>query len=313
MIGHYADKAQWSFAAKINRVHSDATASTKDKWVASCLANELVLLTDAKRFMLPPAGALLKRMSQRNYRLRDLNLPFSEFTLEFPVQHLGVHVLELGIRVPMKAMVLNCTMMDVGSDSVVRVSSITVRNATPAEMPMYQDSDGEVYALSNAELMLNVNNGEFRTLKNPSWEPSWEGVTLHNVDGTDMSEEQTAFHRQEHEVIGTVFYKLIPFFDFLAVANCANTVVKCEPEERLNKRRVQRGKEPFNSYHIVALENKARGVRVELGGHHASPRLHFRRGHVRNLQDKSVWVRDAMVGNSAKGRVEKSYTVPAKE
>nr|MCF1501516.1 hypothetical protein [Allorhizobium sp. Av2] len=44
------------------------------------------------------------------------------------------------------------------------------------------------------------------------------------------------------------------------------------------------------------------------GGSHASPRLHLRRGHLRRLPEKTVWVRAAMIGAASEtGTVTKDY------
>lgn len=48
------------------------------------------------------------------------------------------------------------------------------------------------------------------------------------------------------------------------------------------------------------------------GGQHASPRAHLRRGHVRRLEERTVWVRPAMVNagaTAAVGKVEKEYSI----
>ena len=49
-----------------------------------------------------------------------------------------------------------------------------------------------------------------------------------------------------------------------------------------------------------------------LGGTHASPRWHIRRGHWRNLADgRRVFVRECQVGDMARGGVVKDYEVAA--
>ncbi len=46
------------------------------------------------------------------------------------------------------------------------------------------------------------------------------------------------------------------------------------------------------------------------GGNHASPRMHLRRGHLRRLENKVIWVRPAMVNaGSNAGAVLKDYAV----
>ena len=79
--------------------------------------------------------------------------------------------------------------------------------------------------------------------------------------------------------------------------------------ERLNKQRVAKGKHPIPSWrrvhskpYITALLARASGTRRGPGGgHHASPIMHVRRGHLRRLDNgRQVWIRDCIV-NAADG------------
>jgi len=84
-------------------------------------------------------------------------------------------------------------------------------------------------------------------------------------------------------------------YEFLAAINCANvsTFVKPEPKP-LNARRIKKGKTLFYEYHflsISALASEATGA----PGSHASPRTHLRRGHLRRLSEKTIWINAAVV------------------
>lgn len=76
-----------------------------------------------------------------------------------------------------------------------------------------------------------------------------------------------------------------------------------------NKRKIAAGKTPSYDWHTVIIEpQKPRGP--SLGGTHASPRLHDRRGHIRRLSSgKNVWVKPCKVGDASKGAVFKDYEV----
>lgn len=97
---------------------------------------------------------------------------------------------------------------------------------------------------------------------------------------------------------------------FCSLVNCANIGTDIVPAPlALNKKRALKQKEPFYSYRVLTIGPGKKGEGLSFSGHHASPRMHLRRGHIRHLEDKSVWVRHCIVGNPDKGVVEKAYAV----
>jgi hypothetical protein len=97
-----------------------------------------------------------------------------------------------------------------------------------------------------------------------------------------------------------------------SVINCANvTTADVEAPAALNKKRQASGKQPFFSYKVLQLaEDRKPAGRAGAGGQHASPRMHLRRGHLRRLEHKTVWVRPAMINaDSTRGAVLKDYSV----
>jgi len=76
-----------------------------------------------------------------------------------------------------------------------------------------------------------------------------------------------------------------------------------------NLRKIKEGKSPTYDWTTVLIGPKA-AKSESLGGTHASPRLHDRRGHLRRLQTgKNVWVRPCKVGNAELGTVFHDYEV----
>lgn len=97
-----------------------------------------------------------------------------------------------------------------------------------------------------------------------------------------------------------------------SVINCANvTTADVSAPSALNKKRQASGKQPFFSYKVLQLaEERKAGSRKDAGGQHTSPRMHLRRGHLRQLEHKAVWVRPAMINaESTRGVVQKDYGV----
>lgn len=76
----------------------------------------------------------------------------------------------------------------------------------------------------------------------------------------------------------------------------------------INAKRIAKGKLPLiYEWRTVVIEPQKQKAEP-LGGHHASPRQHDRRGHWRNLRDgRRVWVRNCIVGDPSKGAVFKDY------
>lgn len=99
--------------------------------------------------------------------------------------------------------------------------------------------------------------------------------------------------------------------EFCLTINCENVEQSVLlPSEALNKRRQERGGEPFDTYRLLTIPGAAPGEGRGMGGSHASPKLHLRRGHLRRLATgKVTWVRHTLVGDVKKGVAEKTYKV----
>ena len=102
---------------------------------------------------------------------------------------------------------------------------------------------------------------------------------------------------------------------FLLAASCGNVkpVKLAEPSEQQRKAAERRGNPPFDTYWTLdcSLDGPADAKKITNGGHHGSPRLHVRRGHVRRLPTgKMTWVRQSLVGNPERGIADKEYRLP---
>lgn len=102
--------------------------------------------------------------------------------------------------------------------------------------------------------------------------------------------------------------------EFLEALSCSN--VRHEPiepvDQRKNARRIKAGKLPIYETRILTIDaGKSISAGSGQGGSHASPRQHLRRGHIRRLQDKNVWVNACVVGRAETGVIDKQYHVSA--
>jgi hypothetical protein len=97
-----------------------------------------------------------------------------------------------------------------------------------------------------------------------------------------------------------------------SVINCANiTSVQLRASGALNRRRHAKGQQPIFDYKVLQLAGERRAQsRSQLGGAHASPRMHLRRGHIRRLDSRPIWIRPTTVNAGSKlGLVLKDYAV----
>ena len=98
---------------------------------------------------------------------------------------------------------------------------------------------------------------------------------------------------------------------FLSAINCTNVRrAEHKPDAKLQKARAKRGKQPLFSYWTLELDLSRPESSESLGGTHASPRLHLRRGHARQYAPgKWTWVQPCAVGNKSAGMVHKDYAM----
>lgn len=95
-----------------------------------------------------------------------------------------------------------------------------------------------------------------------------------------------------------------------ALLSCVNvkSVERVAPKF-LSQKRARTGKPPLYSYHVLEVD----GERWESEGADSNSahgvRSHYRRGHIRHLEDRSVWVRETFVRGSVRGFVDKDYSI----
>lgn len=102
--------------------------------------------------------------------------------------------------------------------------------------------------------------------------------------------------------------------NLLCTLSCSNTHIEDSPEKPSkvkNDLRRQKKKLPFFEFKILTLESGKNSSQESGGGSgtHNSPRVHLRRGHIRRLPTKNVWVNACVVGDKTKGVIDKEYLV----
>lgn len=98
---------------------------------------------------------------------------------------------------------------------------------------------------------------------------------------------------------------------FLMALNCSNIKREAHSAPKfINLQRQKKGKTPIYSYWTLHLPN-ADSPKSEGGGEtHSSPRVHLRRGHIRQFSiGRYTWVEAHVVGDKEKGMVCKDYAL----
>jgi hypothetical protein len=124
-----------------------------------------------------------------------------------------------------------------------------------------------------------------------------------------MEEEMRGFELCTHAVMR----ESLSLFHFCSAVNCSNvTHETVKAPKFINAKRKAKGEPPLYEYRILTVDVRPRHETTgePTGRHHASPRQHIRRGHIRHYKSgKNVWVQQMMVGDPARGRVDKDYEI----
>lgn len=248
------------------------------------------LIWRSEKFLLPENGGLLATDEYREHYFDLVRLPFPVVALEIPVTSSHVHQ---GDRIS---------------------KSLLIAWTREAQCPWPSCCAGED-AINFTEMVYW--NQEWRLRPGVcGFDPcaidfrggksvAWEGADVFPEFYADCSREDV-----EEELAGMFSSGFNALVEFCMTVNCENVAQgQIPPSAALNQKRVSNGKTPFFSYRYPRIPTPHPDT-PSLGGTHASPRLHLRRGHLRRLSsERVVWVRHALVGSEELGVVDKSYIV----
>lgn len=109
-------------------------------------------------------------------------------------------------------------------------------------------------------------------------------------------------HEAEH-LVKDMADEMRMAFGMLGILSCDNAPIeKIAPPAKLNKKRVKSGKSPIPTYRTLHVTDHTRRGTGGATGTHASPRAHWRRGHIRNQPTaKGVirkWIKPTIIGGA---------------
>ena len=96
-------------------------------------------------------------------------------------------------------------------------------------------------------------------------------------------------------------------FEFMVAVNTPNIKQsEVKPPKMINAKRVKKGKPLLEGYKYLDLIPREQ-LSHDAAGTGAAKRMHWRRGHIRRLVDRTTWVRPALIGKGS--FVDKTYRV----
>lgn len=135
------------------------------------------------------------------------------------------------------------------------------------------------------------------------------GIWLPNYfDSIENKQQQKIIDEMKKSILGNVWLAL-ELFEALSCSNVSHEPIETI-DPRKNAKRIKAGKLPIYETRILTIQaGKASSSSKIYGGTHASPRQHLRRGHIRRLEDKKIWVNACVVGKPENGVIDKNYHV----
>jgi len=279
-------------------------------------------LANAQHFLLPEGGRLLDesgRLSAKYAPLLYLPYPVTAFEFRSHDGELAANQLRSSKRIALcfdakAAKIANMTSL-LGEDEFLCIAIFSVDEMDTWAVGLHGLIVSRSRFATATEEILLESAAEMNQLQDAGLTPSgWKQPRV----GTEiLGVRQAPLSIAPPDMpIGAGF---IDCFDELnaaiqtcAALNCQNVGTELlQPSAALNQKRVREGKLPFDSYHILRLthDEVGRSIPREERGSHASPRQHLRRGHIRHLESKAVWVRSCVVGRTELGQVEKDYKI----
>lgn len=129
-----------------------------------------------------------------------------------------------------------------------------------------------------------------------------------SVDGATVDTEYCRhMHNMSEEAIAAVVGPTANgAVAFLLALQCKGVGRELRKGPKLiNRKRVAKGRPPIDDFWVLTISSGGSG---EGSGGGTSPRMHWRRGHIRRLPSGALtWVRHCMVGRAENGRIEKEY------
>jgi hypothetical protein len=136
----------------------------------------------------------------------------------------------------------------------------------------------------------------------------------------DLAKKYGSYERLYAQILLDTRDELQSFIQACSVLNCENVKVVSISSKPGKKPEGGKGKGnplqilPYYTYKVLQLtDEKVSYAPSGLGGKGSAKRMHLRRGHIRRINDKLIWVRPAMINaHGTNGIVDKDYAIRIK-
>lgn len=254
----------------VEALAADASTSPTARYIASTVAH-------GQRFILPDAGEMVIGNPIEKFSESLRHLPYPEIAL-LRFKDLGGHTYPQIVAASAGALA------NVPDDGFVLASCFRVQHRgrrmwVPGGLPFFVKArgDGQVFAHDFAGLADEERNRVLSALTEHG-KPLRQGA----------------------------FVAITELLVLLSLANVGTKLI--EPACELNRKRLARDRLPLYDYHVLTIAGREVFDRGGSGFSDRTLRSHYRRGHIRRLNDgRHVWVRNTIVHGKRPGFVDKDY------
>ena len=124
--------------------------------------------------------------------------------------------------------------------------------------------------------------------------------------------DELHIYNELEDTLSSMAYNAIIAIHMMTVSGGDMYISTPTPDEAaINKKRISKGKKSLIEFRMITVDGNKSALPSTPHGTHASPRLHWRRGHWRTMKKsgKKVWVDPMLVGDEKNGKIIKDYAV----
>lgn len=279
------------------------------------ISKSLELLEEAQRavkFVLPDNGVIFDNQLRG---LPDiLKLPYNEIVIEYCCSNSGGRVANHfgeDQTTPVRKRIVYAQQ----DGENIQVASIVCLETPMGDRWQVLPYVAEMIPRSNVCDSEIINTDEIKDeqykKKNPdSYKVDKVVGTHYDIGGMAKKCHGDDWHEHAHYNMGDECQAVLSLIEALSCSNVKATPLPVR--QKINKGAAKRGALPFDEYHILTLDGHSKSSgEGKTFLDRRSPREHLRRGHIRRLENKRIWINSMVVNAGNHGKIHKSYELEA--